>query len=71
MPTYRVTITRYFTGAESATVYVDAESALVAQDVAERAYLEGDYEGRADVEWEEDADMWDATDHEMEVAEAE
>lgn len=62
---YNVTIVRRFTSAETATVEVDAESPEDAREKVEDAYSEGEYEGRADVEWEEDADEWDAYEHEI------
>lgn len=67
MQKFRFKITRYFTSAEEAVVEVEAPSEEAAHEIVEARYMEGEYEGTPDVEWEEDADAWDATDHEIEI----
>jgi hypothetical protein len=67
MATHKIKITRYINTVEEAIVTVEAGSEEEAIEIADARYCEGDYDGAPDVEWEEDADAYDAYDHELEI----
>lgn len=69
MQTYRLKITRYISTAEEAFVEVEATSKDEAIEIANERCSAGVYDGTPSVEWEEDADHWDAHSWDIDIVE--